>query len=118
MSHHKTDENVPAFFVTKTDSPSYTYIEKMNSKGKDITVKRKEYEQGTLASLPVGSTADVAGIAPDCAVKRRLSDLGFCRGEKVTCMFASPLRDPSAYLIRGTLIALRKSDAACIALEK
>ena len=118
MSHHKTDENVPAFFVTKTDSSSYTYIEKMNSKGKDITVKRKEYEQGTLASLPAGSSADVAGIAPECRIKRRLADLGFCRGETVTCMFVSPLGDPAAYQIRGTLIALRRSDAASVAVGK
>ena len=104
--------------MTKTDTLSYTYIEKMNSKGKDITVKRKEHERGTLAALPVGESADVCGIEPDCGIKRRLSDLGFCRGEKVTCVFSSPLGDPSAYMIRGTLIALRRSDAARVAVGK
>ena len=104
--------------VTKTDTPSYTYSEKMNAKGKDIAVKRKEYERGTLAALPVGETAGVSGISPDCGIKRRLTDLGFCRGEKVTCMFSSPFGDPSAYLIRGTLIALRRSDATRVAFGK
>lgn len=47
----------------------------------------------------------------------RLRDLGFVEGESVTCLFAAPLGDPTAYLARGTVIALRAGDAALVEVE-
>ena len=44
-------------------------------------------------------------------ISERLRDLGLCEGEKVKCVMISPLGDPSAYLIKGSVIALRKEDA-------
>ncbi len=44
----------------------------------------------------------------------RLRDLGFVEGETVTCLFTAPLGDPTAYLARGTVIALRAGDAALV----
>lgn len=48
----------------------------------------------------------------------RLSDLGLTAGSAVTCTMQSPLGDPCAYLIRGAVIALRRSDAAIVAVEE
>lgn len=42
----------------------------------------------------------------------RLLDLGFCDGEKVKCVMKSlSRRGPKAYLIKGSVIALRDSDS-------
>lgn len=43
---------------------------------------------------------------------RRLGDLGFVQGTGITCLYRSPAGDPTAYGIRGTVIVLRKQDAA------
>ncbi len=59
----------------------------------------KRNERRTLASLSVEEDAEIEEISADSAIKRRLADLGFCRGEAVICMYRSPLGDPSAYLI-------------------
>ena len=48
----------------------------------------------------------------------RLQELGLRPGAEVRCLFASPLGDPRAYLIRGAAIALRKEDAECVILDK
>ena len=52
------------------------------------------------------------------AMERRLTDLGLVPGTKVTCQARSPAGDPCAYLIRGALIALRRTDADGITLER
>ena len=44
----------------------------------------------------------------------RLQDLGFTPSSRITYAAASPLQDPLAYRIRGTLIALRRVDAALV----
>ena len=44
----------------------------------------------------------------------RLRDLGFTPGSKVTLTGISPLGDPLAFRIRGTVIALRRVDAALL----
>ena len=68
----------------------------------------------SLSALRVGQSAYVAEIQADEAMRRRLLDLGLIRGTRVTCTAKSPAGDPAAYLIRGAVIALRKSDAAQI----
>lgn len=45
-------------------------------------------------------------------IAKRLMDLGICEGEDVKCVMKSPLGDPAAYLIKGSVIALRREDAA------
>ena len=41
---------------------------------------------------------------------RRLMDIGLIEGTEVECVGISPLGDPSAYLIRETVVAIRHSD--------
>ena len=47
-------------------------------------------------------------------IAKRLIDLGIREGETVKCIMQSPLGDPSAYLIKGSVIALRREDAAVV----
>lgn len=66
-----------------------------------------------LPSIPVGRSCTIDYVA-DSAMAGRLYDLGFTPGASVECLFAAPSGNPRAYLIRGTVIALRNSDAAAI----
>lgn len=67
-----------------------------------------------LNALRVGQSARVKDISANPAMRRRLLDLGLIQGTCVTCVARSPAGDPAAYLIRGTVIALRGADAAGI----
>ena len=66
-----------------------------------------------MSRLAEGETAVVAGLSPSCrgALRRRLMDLGFVRGSRVSVGMRSPLGNPVAYVVRGTAIALRREQA-------
>ena len=49
-------------------------------------------------------------------MRRRLRDIGLIEGTKVKCVLKSPAGDPTAYQIRGALIALRSEDAEKVIL--
>lgn len=49
-------------------------------------------------------------------MRRRMIDLGIVEGTKIECVGRSPSGDPSAYMIRGAVIAIRKRDAKNILL--
>ena len=76
------------------------------------------YEALNLSALREGESAYVTEINAGPAMDRRLTDLGLVRGTRVTCVLRSPAGDPCAYLIRGALIALRRTDADGVALER
>ena len=44
-------------------------------------------------------------------------ELGFTPGQEVTVVAKSPFKDPLAVSVRGTIIALRKSEAECIKIN-
>lgn len=67
-----------------------------------------------LDRLPEGQSAYVTGLQNTPSMRRRLADLGMIPGTRVTCLYRSPSGDPTAYLIRGAVIALRGCDAAHI----
>ena len=71
----------------------------------------------TLSALPLGESACVTHIHARPDMELRLTDLGIIPGTKITCLAQSPAGDPRAYLIRGSLIALRNSDADGIHLQ-
>ena len=68
-----------------------------------------------LSMLEVGETAAVASVRDmGRGIGGRLGDLGFTKGTAVRCTMRSLLGDPTAYLVRGTVICLRREDAAAI----
>ncbi len=73
-----------------------------------------------LSELVTGEKGTILGISSECrgASRRRLLDLGFIRGTEISPEFDSPMLNPRAYMIRNTLIALRKSQAEHILIEK
>lgn len=64
-----------------------------------------------LADMEPGQKMMVIGFSNEQKIKRRLQDLGLIIGTMVECIGISPLGDPAAYVIRKTVIALRKEDA-------
>jgi len=74
----------------------------------------------TLADLEPGEIARVIDISPACrgSERRRLLDLGVVGDTEIRVAMASAAGDPVAYLIRGALIALRRSQAAWIRIER
>lgn len=66
-----------------------------------------------LSSLKKGQTAEVVSLLPGLrgAERRRLMDLGLLPGTAITAELVSAGGDPTAYRLRGALIALRKMQA-------
>lgn len=70
-----------------------------------------------LSELEPGKRAIVSDIHSENSMRRRLQDLGLINGTEVTCVQKSPLGDPVAFLIRGTVIALRSEDSSCVQIQ-
>lgn len=64
-----------------------------------------------LADLKRGQKAVIAKLAAYDDMRRRLQDIGLIEGTIVECLGKSPLGDPTAFLIRGAVIALRSEDS-------
>ncbi|MCB0196942.1 MAG: FeoA domain-containing protein [Anaerolineae bacterium] len=66
-----------------------------------------------LSNLKIGETAQVVRLSPACRgpERRRFMDLGILPGTVITAEMVSPSGDPTAYLIRRSLIGLRKEQA-------
>ena len=65
-----------------------------------------------LSALSAGDTATITKLlCTDPAVRRRFLELGAVSGAPVTCLQRSPAGDPTAYLLCGAVLALRREDA-------
>lgn len=82
-------------------------------------LKFREGRPTTLAELNLHEEGVVLGFAPACRglARRRLLDLGFVPGTRVRAELSSIGGDPTAFRVRNTLIALRKSQAALILIS-
>lgn len=63
----------------------------------------------TLDEVPHRGRAVVVSVDGAGPERRRIMDLGLLPGVEVTAQLNNPLGDPMAYLVRGCLIALRRS---------
>lgn len=68
-------------------------------------------ELTSLDQLAIGASATVKSLEIEGIKRRRLQDLGFIEGGAIQAVYPSPAGNPVAYLIRGTVLALRKEDA-------
>jgi DtxR family Mn-dependent transcriptional regulator len=74
----------------------------------------------TLSDLKPGQTARVLNLSRACrgSERRRLMDLGILPGTAIKAEMVSPSGDPTAYRIRGALIALRQEQADFINISR
>lgn len=72
----------------------------------------------SLNEISPGGRCRVRQLETRGPMRRRLVELGLVEGTQVACLGRSPLGDPSAYLVRGAVIALRDRDCREILVER
>ncbi len=64
-----------------------------------------------LNQLQLNQNGIIQKIECEGNIKRRLLDLGLVKGTNIIPVLISPSKDPRAFQVRGTIIAIRKEDA-------
>lgn len=64
-----------------------------------------------LTQVPLNNQVEVEMLISTGDIKQRLLDLGLVKGTKIEPVLISPSGDPRAFLVRDTIIAIRKEDA-------
>ena len=121
-------------YITKINSTSFSFkyegeqmclplvaLEAMNR----VEVTKEEAESmpetraQRLTTIEANEQATIVGLSPSCrgALRRRLMDLGFVKGSRIAIDMESPMRNPIAYVVRGTAIALRHDQAQYILIQ-
>lgn len=72
----------------------------------------------SLFELPAGSSGRIVSIKLPEDMRRRVQSLGMSVGTAVSCYAYAPCGNPGAYRIRGTTVALRKTDAEKILVRQ
>ena len=85
------------------------------SRPAQFTERMNSHNMSFLSDLTPGETAY---IEKSRAADRRLTELGIVSGTHVECVAKAPFGDAKAYLIRGAVIALRRSDALEIEVSR
>ncbi len=70
-----------------------------------------------LSDLKAGQGGTVRKMNTKGGMRRRLQDLGLIEGSDVECVLVSPGGDPSAYRIKGAVIAIRNEDCRDICIS-
>lgn len=70
-----------------------------------------------LSELKPGQKATVKKLVAGETIQRRLLDIGLIEETEVECLGRSPGGDPSAYMIRGAVIAIRAQDCCGIQIN-
>lgn len=71
-----------------------------------------------LTQLPLNENGIIEAVKCEGNIRRRLLDMGLVKGTKITPVLVSPSKDPRAFEVRGTIIAIRKEDAENIKVVK
>lgn len=71
----------------------------------------------TLERLPLGGRGRVQRVDGAPELQRRLAELGVLPGTRVELVRVAPLGDPLEVRVRGTLLTLRRREAACVEVE-
>ena len=71
-----------------------------------------------LTRVPVGNCAEVVAIRGEGPVRRRLLELGLCRGVEVEVVRRAPLGDPLELKVRGYLLSLRGAQADLVQVQE
>lgn len=70
-----------------------------------------------LNELELNREGIIESVDCDSNIKRRLLDLGLVKGTKIIPILVSPSNDPRAFIVRGSIIAIRKEEAKKIKLN-
>ncbi len=70
-----------------------------------------------LNQLPLNLEGFVQELKCEGNIRRRLLDLGLVKGTRIKPVLISPSKDPRAFEVRGSLIAIREEDAEDIRIN-
>ncbi len=70
-----------------------------------------------LSELKTGKSAIIIKVLGHGGFRRRILEMGFVRGQKVTALLNAPLKDPIKYEIMDYEVSLRRSEARMIIVE-
>jgi ferrous iron transport protein A len=71
-------------------------------------------EKCTLDMLSLNKSGVICAVNCQENLKNRLYDFGVLNNSVITPIYRSPFGDPTAYLIKNAVVALRKKDCANI----
>lgn len=71
-----------------------------------------------LSALPAGQSGTVLAVEGKGPLTRRLQELGLTHGAPVRCLDRRRSGRAGCYDVRGTVLALRRSDSAGVWLEQ
>lgn len=71
-----------------------------------------------LNKLSLNEIGIIKQVECEGNIKRRLLDMGLVKGTKIVPVLVSPSKDPRAFEVRGSVIAIRSEDAANIKIEQ
>jgi len=71
----------------------------------------------SLDRIGLGFSAEISSI-DESSITTKLVELGFMNGERVEVLFKAPFGDPIAVEINGSVLSLRKEEAALIHLKE
>lgn len=72
----------------------------------------------TLAKLEVGESAKVTFVEGETIISKRLMEMGIVPGASVKLVKAAPLGCPLQISVRGYHLAIRRTEAETIGIEK
>lgn len=84
--------------------------------GRPVRPGRSARPAESLAGVPAGTTVRILAVEGERRTRMRLLEMGFTPGEEVTPVANAPFGGPVAVAVRGTIVALRDSEASCIRL--
>jgi ferrous iron transport protein A len=70
-----------------------------------------------MSQLHEGQKARILQLLVGGSIRRRLLDLGLVPGTPIERVMSSPVGDPICFRVRGSMLALRSSDAAEVSVE-
>ncbi len=70
-----------------------------------------------LSALPLHQEAIIEAVHVSGPMGQRLLDFGLTPQTPIRCIGHSPSGDPSAYLIRGAVLAIRSTESNCICVN-
>ena len=70
-----------------------------------------------MSDLKIGQCGTVGIMGTQGSMRRRLQDMGLIEGTDVECVLTSPGGDPSAYQIKGAVVAIRNEDCSNISVS-
>jgi len=67
-----------------------------------------------LSDLKTGQSGVIVKVLGHGAFRKRVMEMGFVRGRKISAILSAPMRDPVKYSLMGYEVSLRRSEASMI----